>query len=345
MANRLDDLRYLHQHDPQDALGVAEHVWQQLQVVFDIDLSGLSAVENVVFAGMGGSALPAAFIASWPGTFVPFELVRDYTVPSYVNSKTLFVASSYSGNTEEVLSALAAAEAAGAQIVVISAGGALATIAAAEQYPLLKIPSGIAPRMSTMAFLRAIVYVLESCDLCKKGSFDELGSLANWLKSELASLRPDVPSAHNVAKELALEMAGTTVIIYSGPKLFPAAHRLKICINESAKNLAWSNQYSEFNHNEFVGWSSHPVEKPFSVVEVRSSFEHERIQKRFDVSERLLSGMRPHPIVVEPHGDTLLAQLLWTVSLGDFTSIYLAFLNGVDPTPIDLVEKLKIELG
>ena len=119
----------------------------------------------------------------------------------------------------------------------------------------------------------------------------------------------------------------------------------KICFNENAKNTAWANQYPEFNHNEFIGWSSHPVDKPFAVVEIRSNLEHPRVQQRFVVSERLLSGKRPAPIVVTPAGDTVLQQLLWGICMGDYVSVYLAILNGVNPTPVDLVEKLKADLG
>jgi glucose/mannose-6-phosphate isomerase len=154
-----------------------------------------------------------------------------------------------------------------------------------------------------------------------------------------------VPTARNRAKQIAQELMGRTVIVYSGPLLFPAANKWKICMNENAKNTAWGNQYPEFNHNEFIGWSSHPVDKPFAVIEIRSNLEHPRVQKRFEVSERLLSGIRPAPIVVEPMGETLLQQLLWGIAMGDHVSAYLAILNGVNPTPVELVEKLKKELG
>jgi glucose/mannose-6-phosphate isomerase len=134
---------------------------------------------------------------------------------------------------------------------------------------------------------------------------------------------------------------GKSVVVYSGPKLFPAANKFKICLNENAKNIAWTNYYPEFNHNEFIGWTSHPVDKPYAVVEYRSDLEHERVQKRFTVTERLLSGKRPAPEVVVPLGETVLQQLLWTSNFSDFVSLYVALLNGLNPTPVDLVEKLK----
>ncbi len=100
----------------------------------------------------------------------------------------------------------------------------------------------------------------------------------------------------------------------------------------------------EFNHNEFLGWTKQPVNKPYAVVELRSNLEHKRTQKRFVVTERLLSGMRPAPIVVEAAGETGLEQLLWASVLGDFVTIYTALLNGVNPTPVDLVEKFKKQM-
>jgi glucose/mannose-6-phosphate isomerase len=115
----LDDLKYIHDRDAQDALGVAEKQWQQLQHTYEVDLSGFNDIRNIVLAGMGGSALPAVIVRSWPGTLVPFEIVRDYELPGYVNQHTLVISSSYSGNTEETLEALRAAESRGAQIAVL----------------------------------------------------------------------------------------------------------------------------------------------------------------------------------------------------------------------------------
>lgn len=134
-------------------------------------------------------------------------------------------------------------------------------------------------------------------------------------------------------------------MFYAGHLMAPVAYKWKISWNENAKNLAFWNEYPEFNHNEFIGWSSHPVEKPFAVIDLVSEFEHERIQKRFAVSDKLLSGRRPKAHIVRLQGETPLAQMLWGCILADFVSIYVAVLNGVDPTPVDLIEKFKKELA
>ena len=340
----LDDLKYIHQKDKSDALGVVGKQYQQLTQQYDVPVELKSDIRNVVLAGMGGSALPAVFLKSWPGVSVPLEIVRDYVTPSYVDEHTLFISSSYSGNTEETLSALTDAEAKGAQIVVIAADGKLKARAEKAGYPLYVIPGGIQPRMSSFYFLAAFVSLLEPLGLVPSGSLKELGAASEWLSGQLGSFGAEVPTDKNPAKQLALELVGKSVVVYSGPLMFPAANKFKICCNENAKNVAWVNQLPEFNHNEFIGWSSHPEDKPYAVVDFRSNLEHERVQKRFAVTERLLSGKRPAPEVVEPVGEMVLQQLLWSANFGDYVSLYLALLNGLDPTPVDLVEKLKTEL-
>ena len=123
------------------------------------------------------------------------------------------------------------------------------------------------------------------------------------------------------------------------------AYKWKISWNENAKNVAFWNEYPEFNHNEFIGWTSHPVEKPFAVFDLVSSFEHPRILNRFEISDRLLSGQRPKSTVINLAGKSTIQQLLWGSILADFTSIYVAILNNVNPMPVQLIEKLKAELS
>lgn len=341
----LDDLKYIHHRDAEDALGIAEKQWQQLTYGYNVTFTPKSEIQNIVFAGMGGSSWPAFYLLSWPGINLPLTACADYHIPGHVNEHTLFIASSYSGNTEETIAALHEAESRGAQIVVMTSGGQLAKLAEEKQLPVYQLPAGTQPRMSSFYFIAALIELLAPLGVVSQESLQERASISEWLKSQTENWRPEVPTSQNPAKQLALELVGKTAIIYSGPLMAPAARKWKICINESAKNLAWWNQYPEFNHNEFIGWSSHPVDKPFGVVEIRSDLEHERVQKRFSVSERLLSGKRPAPHIVKPQGETVAQNLFWASVFGDFVSIYLALLNGINPTPVDLVEKLKAELN
>jgi len=343
----LDDLKLIHERDGQDALGLAEKQWQQLLQEYELpDLSfSKDQIENIVFAGMGGSALGALLAQTWPGFSVPLEICRNYDIPAYVSAKTLFVASSYSGNTEETLSALAQAEAKGAKIIMIASGGKLAEIAQQKQYPIILLPQVTQPRYATLYSFKAIVSYLKKLDFIDDQAWQDLAASAEFIKQELANYRPDVATNQNYAKQIALELIGKSVVVYGGPKMYPAAYKWKISINENAKNVAWCNQYPEFSHNEFIGWTSHPQDKPYAVVDLRSNLEHPQIQKRFEVTERMLSGRRSAPIVVEAKGENILEQLIWVVVLGDFVSLYLAILNGLNPTPVDIIEKMKQELA
>lgn len=344
----LDDLKYIHQRDGYDALGIVERQWQQLGHKFDFDAGSLKGkqFENIVYAGMGGSALAALVSQSWPGYSIPFEVCRQYHIPRYVNENTLFIVASYSGNTEETLSALAEAEDHDAQIIVIAGGGKLKGRAEKKGYPLLDFPKVAQPRYALLYNLKAIVAVLQALELnCGNPCLEALDQAADFLKESVKDWTAVTPTDRNPAKKLAYELAGKSVVVYAGPMLASVAYKWKINCNENAKNVAWWDEFPEFNHNEMIGWSSQPADKPYAVVDLRSKLEHPRIQKRFEVTERLLSGRRPAPNVVEVQGETLLEQIVWALAYGDFVTIYLALLNNVNPAPVDLVEKFKKELN
>ena len=340
----LDDLVVIHEKDAQDALGVAEKQWQQLEYTFELEKLNFKP-ENIVFSGMGGSALSAQLALVWPIINVPFKISRNYDAPNFVSEKTLFIASSYSGNTEETLESLMQAERKGAFVVVISAGGKLTDIAKQKNYPLLVLPKVLQPRYSILYSFKALMKIFESCGLVDNEQIGLLPSLASFLKESVVSWRPDAPTMQNYAKQLALDILGKSIVVYGGPKTYSAAYFWKISFNENSKNVAWAGEYPEFNHNEFMGWTGHPLEKPYAVIDLRSKLENLRIIKRFELSARLLSGRRPAPIIVEAKGNNDLEQMLWLVSLGEFVSLYLAILNGINPTPIDLIEKFKKELN
>jgi glucose/mannose-6-phosphate isomerase len=295
---------------------------------------------------MGGSALAALMLKAWleAELSVPIEIVRDYTLPAYVDTNTLVIASSYSGNTEETVGCFAQARERSAQVAVVAAGGQLQQLADEYSVAHVVLPSGVQPRMTVMYGLRALTALLAHFGVIGLDKFDEIKQTADWLGKETMAWVPGVRTDKNLAKQLALLAIGKTPVFYAGSLMAPVAYKWKISWNENAKNLAFWNQYPEFNHNEFMGWASHPIEKPFAVFDLKSRMENPQILKRFTVSDRLLSGKRPKAVDIEMQGDSVLAQMLWGSVLADFASIYVAILNGVDPTPVPLIEKLKKEL-
>ena len=342
----LDDMNVIAQRDGSDALGLAEATPAQLSHDFGVSVTSVERpIANVVFAAMGGSALQAEFVKVYPALDVPFVIVKDYELPSFVNEQTLVIVSSYSGNTEETLAALEQAKAKGAKRVVMTGGGKLQQIAEADGLDHVIVPKAVQPRMAVLYAYRALVELLVAYGLAPEDSIAMLESLTPKLEKVAAGWTKNVPTADNPAKQLALQLVGKTPIIYAGTLMAPAAYKWKISANENAKNTAWMGVLPEFNHNEFIGWSSHPVEKPFAVIDLLSSHEHPRTLKRFEVTDRLLSGMRPKSITVTAQGDSALEHMLYLVLFGDFVTLYLGLLNGVDPSPVELVEKFKVELG
>lgn len=343
----LDDLKYITQVDKSDALGFIAKQPQQLKYAFGIPSEPFKnhPIHNVVFSGMGGSSLVAELVHAWPKLKEPFVISKNYDLPEWVGHGTLVICASYSGNTEETLASLDQALEKGSQVAIMAHGGKLLERAKQESLPFAEIPECSQPRTGILYMYRALVEIFIAAELVSEDTLSELESVVVPLEEACKQWGPEILLKDNYAKQLAEVMEGKTPIIYGGPLTYPAAYKWKINVNENAKNTAWCNQLPEFNHNEFIGWSSHPVEKPFAVVDLISSFEHPRVLKRFEVSDRLLSGKRPKATRVEAEGRSVLEQLLYLVLMGDFATAYLGILNNVDPSPVDLVEKFKKELN
>lgn len=344
----LDDRNVLQQRDPSNALGVAAAEYEQARYSVAVENPAHDGREitRVIVAGMGGSALAALVVQSWLKNelHVPFEVLRSYDLPEYVDYNTLVIASSYSGNTEETLNCLVQARAKNAQVAIITSGGKLQSLAEDDDIAYVALPTSLQPRMAVIYNLRALVALFAHFNLVNFGHFSAIAETAGWLEEQTLQWTADVSTDKNYAKQLALMAVGKTPVFYAGSVMAPVAYKWKISWNENAKNVAFWNEYPEFNHNEFIGWTSHPVEKPFAVFDLVSNYEHPQILKRFEVSDRLLSGMRPKATTIQLQGRSVIAQMLWGSILADFVSIYVAILNGVDPTPVPIIEKLKGEL-
>lgn len=344
----LDDLNQIKQRDTKNALSMAgDEPKQLLQTLESNNIpKQLPSIQSIVIAGMGGSALAGDMLRDWLDLPLPVQVIKDYILPKYVNPTTFVVACSFSGNTEETLAALQDARDKGATVAIAAGKGKLLETAKADQLPYVVMPyDGVTPRMFLATNVRAFLQLFIAYGIVDASVLLELESAAKNLAEVARVWGVDVPFRENVAKQLAWHCAGKTPIFYAGPRFRSAAYKWKIAINESAKNTAWCGEYSEFNHNEFMGWASHPVEKPFAVFNLHSSFDDPRIARRFEISNRLLSGLRPAPIDIELEGETMLEQLLWSNILADYVSAYLGILNGVDPAPVPLIEKLKSELA
>ena len=345
----LDDINVLKQRDKSNALDVAANLFRQAayeSTLVDTEHDG-RPLKNVIIAGMGGSALAADLAKVLLATklTIPLEVVKGYALPAYAGADTLVIASSHSGNTEETVACLEEGLRRGCQLAAVATGGKIEAIAHEHHVMFGSMPHDTQPRMAMIYNLRVIVRLLMEYKLVGKGVYEDIATASQWLEQEADKWVKEMPLEKNYAKQLALLAVGKTPVFYGGALTAPVAYKWKISWNENAKNVSFWNQYPEFNHNEFLGWTSHPIEKPFAVFDLVSEFENPRILRRFELSDKLLSGRRPKSTVVSLAGDTLTKQLLWGCVLADFVSIYVAILNNVDPTPVELIEKFKKELN
>lgn len=301
----------------------------------------LGDLDHIVVAGMGGSAIGGDLVrtlvqATAP---VPMTVVRGYALPAFVGASSLVIASSFSGNTEETLAALADAEARGAQGLCVTSGGQVLDKAAAAGYPVVQIPGGMPPRAALGYSFSVLMTLMERLGLV---DLDE----AAWEEAyALLAAQTDAyrDPAGNDALDLAQMLHGKLPVVYSGPGLMEAVNlRWRGQFQENSKVYATGNLFPEMNHNEIMGWQ-YPgaLHGRMAVVVLRDRDDHPRIQRRMEVTGKLLGERAGAWTEVVSKGEGPLARMLSLVNLGDWVSFYLAMIQDVDPTPIPLIDALK----
>jgi len=348
----LDDLHALEANDPQGMLQrIAElptqlrAAWQQIQSF--VPPPSFRNVRAVVITGMGGSAIGGSLVAALaePECRVPIVVNRDYHLPAFVDKRTLVIASSYSGNTEETLSATDEALRYGAQVVVITTGGRLSELARERKLPLVTFDYEAQPRAAVGYSFVLLLGVLVQSGLLR-GKHKELSETVDVLERLQRLIGPEVPMERNPAKQLAQQLIGRVPTVYGAGILAPVAQRWKGQFNENAKTWAAFDQMPELNHNSVVGYQfpGHLPETAF-VILLRCSLDHERVQVRYEVTEELLKQAGIKHTTIYAWGESPMAQMWSVLHFGDYVSYYLAALNGVDPTPVERIDFLKSRLA
>jgi glucose/mannose-6-phosphate isomerase len=330
------------------ALGFPEQCEEALRIGDSFSPpASLRRPDNIALAGMGGSAIAGDLLARLYqyDLRVPFLICRHYEIPRFVGPGTLFIASSNSGNTEETIAATRAALRRRARVVCITSGGKLAELARARRLPLLQIPAGLPPRAATGYGFLPLVRLLEKLRLVPGRPSARREAVAR-LKRLRARLRPAVPTRRNPAKQLARYFHRRFPWIYGTHGIMSAvAFRWQTQANENSKSLAFHHELAELNHNEIVGWGLSPaLARKLAVVILRRNDDHPRLLRRIEITKQII-GRKAEVREVAAEGKSALAQLLWMMYLGDFASLYLAFLNRADPIEIEAINYLKAELG
>ncbi len=347
----LDNLEEIRKLDGQNQLGMVAGLAEQVREAYaagrDVMKEGSGEVGGIAVAGMGGSAIggdiaAGAYEASIPS---PMVTIRGYHLPKWITSRSLVFAASYSGNTEETISCLKEALERGCRIVCISSGGVISDIAAGEELPLVKIPAGLQPRAASGYLSIPIAACLESLGLAAEVEAD-VEETAGVLSLLAELYDPEMPLASNPAKELAAKLFDRVPVIYGSEVTAVAARRWKTQINENSKMMAFSNEFPELNHNEIVGWQ-HPAAlmEKFRVIYLKDEFLHDQNKKRMEITADLLKDYAGEILECHTSGRSRLARLFSSILMGDYVSLYLAFLNGLDPSPVIRIEELKNQLA
>ena len=301
---------------------------------------------NIVIAGMGGSGIGGDLVKAALGAQSPCPIVvhRGYTLPAFVTSQTLFIAVSYSGNTEETLLSVEQAFAQGARILVVTSGGKLKAFAEIHDLLCVTIPAGQPPRASLGYLLMPILSAFNRLGFTPDLNLQHDVTEAIALLGKLAEdFQPDASDSQ--PKQLAQVLHGKLPIIYAPQELEAIAMRWKGQMNENSKSLAYYSVYPEMNHNEIEGWK-HPsaLTQRCHVIQLHDPIAPFQTQRRMDITAELIQPHTAGITQVNSVGQSPLARLLSLVAIGDWTSFYLAILYDQNPTPVGRIEELKRRL-
>lgn len=297
-----------------------------------------SPIRNVLISGLGGSGIGGTIVSelAFGHSPVPVTVTKGYFIPAFTGPDSLVIISSYSGNTEETVACLEQALAKKATIVCISSGGKVAEIAEANNLGLIRIPGGNPPRSCLGYSLTQLVFIFAHYNLLPKQAIADLESAVSLLQREHVAIRKS-------GEDLAAKLHGRLPVIYCTTNNEGIAIRFRQQLNENAKILCWHQVIPEMNHNELVGWAGGTEE--IAVVLFNDPAEYERNQYRVQLNRDIISRYTPHFFEVDSKGNSRIEKAIYLIHLGDWASVFLADLRGVDAVEVNVINFLKGELS
>ena len=348
----LDNLQIYRQLDTSGMLNHLHEFPEQCQRAWEKGLKfdlprGYARPNKVIILGMGGSAIGGDIVRrlALAESKTVVWIDRDYSLPPFVDEDTLVIASSYSGNTEETLSTFKASLKTPAKKLALTTGGRLKELADKEGIPVFVIDYQAPPRAAFPHSFFTLVAIFQKLGLLrdKSANLQETRPILDKLSTNLVET---IPLASNPAKQLATRLYGRIAVIYGSEILSEVARRWKTQLNENSKTWAFSELFSELNHNATEGYAFPPQAKErILVVLLRSASLHPRTLLRYEATAKLLDKAGIAYESVEATGKSILAQMMSLVLLGDYLSFYLAMLNRVDPTPVNCIDFVKKHLA
>ena len=352
MNSILDDLPAIRNLDRQGMLDILGRFDQQLEEALGIGLEAdlpetASPFQSLLVCGMGGSAIGGDVLRAYLGSELRIPLVvnRSYSIPRFAGPSTLAFICSYSGDTEETLSAFKQAEESSCRIVCVTSGGQLEKLAERGGHQCLSIPGGLPPRTALGYTTVPMLVVLSRLGLVSDPC-QELKQALQWVRQRVSLYAATTEMQSNPAKQLALQVHGKIPVIYgSAGRLDAVAVRWRSQVSENGKQLAYSSSLPEMNHNVIVGWK-HPAQalKEFVPIFLWDRDDHPQVQIQAKLTRQLIEEKMGTGLECRSEGESWW-QRLWTlILLGDYASVYMGLLNQEDPTPVEIIEILKERL-
>ena len=295
-------------------------------------------ISNVLISGLGGSGIGGTIAAEVVAgeARIPILTNNGYFIPNFVGINTLFLACSYSGNTEETISAAELAHAEGAKIVVISSGGKLKEMAAVNGWDFIGIPGGQPPRASFGLSFPEVLYVLHAHNIISK-------DFEKDLEASIALLDETEEEVKREALEITDKLFGKLPVIYAADGFGGVATRFRQQVNENSKMLCWHHVIPEMNHNELVGWRT--KDEDLAVVLFRNESDYDRVQARMKINKETFAQYTSTTVEIWSKGDSDLQRSLYLIHIGDWISYFLAEKKGIDETEVKVIDHLKGELA
>ena len=295
-------------------------------------------IRNILISGLGGSGIGGTIISNVlrDDIAVPIIVNKEYQIPAFVNENSLVIISSYSGNTEETLSALMQAFKKSAQIVCITSGGLVQEYAETNDIDYVLIDGGAPPRSAFGQSFVQLLYILFNLGLLEDG-------FKKYLEQAIEILDTEEDEIKSQAKEIAQKLSGKIPVIYSDAKFEGVSIRFRQQINENAKMLCWHNVVPELNHNELVGWRE--KNEKIAVIFIRNNKDFERNQERMEFTKEVVSQYASEVVEIYSKGDYDIVRSLYLIHITDWVSYYLAEISGVDAVEVNVITKLKNKLA
>ncbi len=347
----LDEPERFKELDPLDMLGYINELPEQLQAAWELgqeySLPDAEQVTQVVIAGMGGSAIGGDLLASYatPVAKVPITVWRNYDLPGFVSDgRTLLIASSHSGNTEETLSAFDRAVERGAKVMAVTTGGTLAKSAANVNAPVWRFEHDGQPRSAVGFSFGLLLSALNRLGFIEFRP-EDLNDTVAAMHAQMSDIGADVPVTSNLAKRMAGQLMDRWPTVIGSDFLAPVARRWRTQLAEIPKAIAQFEELPEADHNMIEG-VQHPESLigPTMVVFLRSTLNHPRNLKRLESTRNILMVEGFNTNILEAQGQSRLAHQWTSLHLGDYVAYYLAMAYGTDPTPVPIMQDLKQRL-